>query len=294
MKPFKKSLFVLTIVTALVMTTACQKKSAESVSPKESPTEASSVAPSGGPSTDTGAEASPSPSPKEEKKLSFEGERDRTKVTRAENAGLTITNQQADSFDFKISSSYHANSGTLEGTAKLLSDKVGEYVIAPSDSNEGATVRFLLQEDQSIELVTEGDSHSLGLGADVTLAGTYVTGDPVFIGGPSKEEVLGSKEQEARMLSLLGESVYNEMGFVIDMGKTYVDGQQNFCGYMSDTGAEIMLRTQGEFIYFLDLGITGNGYTFYTNDPAYRQAIPESMSMELQDQPIEYVFKETL
>lgn len=295
--------FVLWVLSLLLISAACSKESLAALpsnAPGTSPTKVSeSAAPETEPieSSPTGSElpsATPSLTTEEPSAspVTFEGVRNRTDVSHAMPAGLRIFDQTNETFEFELNASWFAHSGIVEGTALLLSERTAEYVIEPNEYSDGGTISFSLGEDSGIDVFYEGDEGSLGVGANVSVDGLYILGEPRLSSPPSAEELVG-KDMLSRIAELVGDEVLEELVFVMENGQSYQDEAMTYSGFFPGigTGADLLVTDDG-YIYCLAYYAGQEGYVFYSNDKAYQDKLHPLFELRFPDEELSFVFKE--
>ncbi|MHA7965307.1 hypothetical protein ACX93W_14270 [Paenibacillus sp. CAU 1782] len=184
------------------------------------------------------------------------------------------------------------NSGIVEGTARLLSERMAEYVIDPNEYGDGGTISFSLGEDSGIEVTYEGDESSLGVGANVSVDGRYILGEPRLSNPPSAVELLG-QDTLSRFAALVGDEVLQELVFVMENGQSYQDEAMTYSGFFPGigTGADLLVTDDG-YIYCLAYYAGQEGYVFYSNDPEHQDKLHPLFELRFPDEDLSFVFKE--
>ena len=197
----------------------------------------------------------------------YEGEWQRTYVHSSLCGSFTISNADAEGFDFEGEFYYYANSGSTAGRALFISETEAVY----DDINDfgNGNIYFSFEEDV-LNVTTDG--FVSGMGMNVFVLGIYTKGEPEYTNANVFENTFSEEEIE-EIKNLLGEDYEGlfvndtECGAVTAeeivltdsrkarMIRAVIPGMYGFMGYR-------MIIAEDGMIYFLH-----EGGTFLTNDP---------------------------
>lgn len=155
----------------------------------------------------------------QENATDFQGEWNRTNVVRAQDCALNITNQTTEGFSFELDSQYYSHSGIIEGMAYFVTDKVAvyeyynEYVEEESDQ-----YKYVIFERTEAGITIYSSAHNLGMGANCSVVGDYITGEPNYLNANVLADNF-TEEELGIIRSMFGDSIYNDSFlFIVEEG----------------------------------------------------------------------------
>ena len=227
--------------------------------------------------------------------ITFTGEWRRTDIPKALTATIKITNQKEYSFDFNFSGQRAAYEGNIEGTATIVSPTTAEYsykIEYPENSGEGKIV-FILKDNIMTVSADPDNSSALGFGANVTIGGDYVSGEPFYTNENIVNEIFTTDIIKQKAESLLGSEKYQYMLEVMEYGFSYDQSEEkqplNYSGFINGAGMGVDIMIKEEKIYIL---LYTMQYTLYTNDIEYQNKLPSFFNTEAHsDSKVNFVYK---
>lgn len=203
---------------------------------------------------------------------SFEGEWNRTNIPKAFGGRIKITNQKKDFFDFDFSGWYGAHSGIVSGTAEITDKYKAVFTFKDKYLNRTAIVTFIMDNGQ---LTVSADNNSaLGFGNGVIIDGNYTTAEPNYTNANLIDSIFPQDADKEKAKNLLGQTAYEQMLEVMDLGIQFINDKLNYSGYLQGAGEGVDIKIDGDFYYILGYWLDSSGYTLYTNDPAFQSTLP--------------------
>jgi len=208
-------------------------------------------------------------------------------------AQIEITEQTKTQFRFRIDAVWAAHSGEMEDIAIITAPNRAECHIAVDfvDYMDEGTLAFILDGDDLI-VSYEGVGMALGFGMNVEPDGVYTKDKPEYINANIVDEIFPTEDIRANMIALLGEEGFAYITAVMEYGFWWDrSGDFTYSGFYNGAGmgVDLILEEDGK-IYCLvyDVG----RYVFYTNDPLYRDHLPDTFASILStraEYPITFV-----
>ena len=181
----------------------------------------------------------------------FTGTWSRTNTLMALSASIEITNQQQYSFDFSFTGFWAAHSGELDATAVIVSPTEAKYSMYYSDGVE--TITFNMKDHLLVVTADPDASFALGFGANVTIGGSYVSGAPTYINANIVDDVFKTSSMKAKVQSLLGDSVYQDVIEVMqqgfEMNQANTKDKLNYSGFENGVGWGVDIKLDSNKIY---------------------------------------------
>ena len=224
--------------------------------------------------------------------VDFSGEWNRTNVVRAESAVLRIHSQTDSEFQFDIEAIWDAHIGTMSDTVHIIAPNQGYCYIAPEYSDNYGVLLFTLI-DNVLCIEYDGSILALEFGANVSAHGAYTKGDPIYVNTNIIDETLITAKIRERMRSLVGDKAYEQIIYVMEYGHQYTAEEFTYSGFIGGigVGVDFSIRDDGK-IYCLGYYLDGPGYTFYTNDPEYRDRLPDWIQIQRSEYELSFVYKD--
>lgn len=224
--------------------------------------------------------------------IDFTGQWKRTNVIRANAASMEIQEQTESGFQFDIDAIWAAHTGSLYDTAYLIAPNQAFYFLEPEYSDYCGVFLFTLIDD---ELCVEYDglSYALPFGANVTAHGTYTKGEPSYTNANIVNEIMATEEIRERMRLLVGDTAYEQIIFVMEYGIQYIDDKYTYSGFINGIGVGVDFLIQDDgMIYCLGYWLDSPWYTFCTNDPEYKDSLPEWINIWRDKYELSFVYKD--
>ena len=224
--------------------------------------------------------------------VDFTGKWNRTNTVMALSASIEIKNQKQHSFDFSFHGQSAANTGTTDGTATIVSTTEAKYSVYYMDGIE--TVTFELKNNTLTVTADPDSSLALGFGANVTIGGSYILGSPKYTNANIVNEVFKTPSIKARVQSLLGDDIYQNVidvmkeGFEMDQSNSKV--KLDYSGFINGAGLGADIKLDGDKIYVLFYDTGKN--TLYTNDINYKNKLPDFFNDGRDLSNLSFVYKQ--
>jgi len=222
----------------------------------------------------------------------FTGLWQRTNVEQALRAQIEITEQTDTQFRFSIYAAWAAHSGEMDDVATITAPNRAECVIIDDIFGEEVKIIFILR-DETLFVAYEGSQMALGFGMNVEPDGVYTKDEPEYINANIINEIFPTEEIRANMIALLGEEGFAYITEVMEYGFRWDrSGDFTYSGIYNGAGmgVDLVLEEDGK-IYCLVYDI--DEYIFYTNDPAYRDRLPDLFASALSKRgecPLSFVY----
>ncbi|SEW44159.1 hypothetical protein [[Clostridium] fimetarium] len=204
---------------------------------------------------------------------SFEGEWNRTNIPKAFGGRIKITNQKNDFFDFDFRGWYGAHSGIISGTAQITDKYKSIFTYKDKYSNKTAIVTFIIDNGQLT--VSAENNSALGFGFNVIIDGNYTIAEPNYTNANLIDSIFPRDADKEKAKNLLGQTAYEQMLDVMDLGIQYINDKLNYSGYIQGAGEGVDIKIDCDFYYILGYWLETSGYTLYTNDPAFQATLPD-------------------
>lgn len=202
----------------------------------------------------------------------FEGEWNRTNIPKAFGGRIKITNQKNNSFDFDFRGWYGAHSGSVSGTAQITDKYKAVFTYEDKYSNKTAIVTFIIDNDQLT--VSAENNTALGFGFNVIIDGNYTSSEPNYTNANLIDSIFPLDAEKEKAKNLLGQTAYEQMLEVMDLGIQFINYKLNYSGYLQGAGEGVDIKIEGDLYYILGNCLETSGYTLYTNDPAFQSTLP--------------------
>jgi hypothetical protein len=231
-----------------------------------------------------------------EKTKDFTGKWNRDSEMRAYAAFLDITEQTDRKFNFCIQAYWATHSGVMEDVATIIAPNQAFCYIESYDSADKGLLLFTLIGDDLI-IDYDGEIFALGFGHNVTADGIYIQGKPAYENICVTDEYLPTEEIQDRMRALVGDEAYERILFVMEYGFSFIHPassiQLTYSGFINGAGVgvDFLISDDGN-IYCLGYYLDSEGYTFYTNDPEYRDKLPDFMEIFRDNYKLSFVYKD--
>ena len=142
----------------------------------------------------------------------------RTDVQSSMSAHIIVTNQDTEGFDFSGDFSYYSHSGCLAGRAYFVSSDIAIYEYQPEYSENDITQYVVFERtEEGLNVIASDYSGALGLGANVTVDGTYIEGEPMYTNATVLEDNFTADEQES-IKNMLGNDYDEYFKDVVEYG----------------------------------------------------------------------------
>lgn len=204
-------------------------------------------------------------------KKNLEGVWQRTDVPIGLGASISISNMTADSFDVDVQASYYTHEGSYTGTARMQSD--GTAILTDADYPE-EEITFQWQ-DGKLE-ITSKNGGSLGFGANVSMDGTYVPGEPAYTNSHILEDTF-SEEELTEIQDVMGEE-YEEF-FLQPITYGYIQ-PQSADGY-DGRCYQIFFPTMG--LYDFTFYMNPDGFFYYWNENMQKLLTNDTKKTEIPE-----------
>jgi hypothetical protein len=203
----------------------------------------------------------------------FEGVWERTEVLRQSAAHIRITNQTKDSFIFTLMAFWGDHVGELSGKANIKEHGTAVFIIEATDCCGGGTLVMLYDEHDSphLDISYHGDHDALDFGRYCEPGGTYVLGKPEYTSDGYPMLVFENDEVFMKIKTLMGESAYANLLYVMREGFPSVVGRHRYRGFIAgegNMGADLAISDTGQ-IYLMAYSLSDRKYVFYTSDVMY-------------------------
>ncbi|MCL2670782.1 MAG: hypothetical protein FWF10_01960 [Clostridiales bacterium] len=223
----------------------------------------------------------------------FTGVWQRTNVERSMRAQIEITEQTDTQFRFSIDAVWEAHTGGTDGVALFTAPNRAEWHIAVdfADHTDEGTLTFTL-DGENLIVSYEGVWMALGFGTNVEPDGVYTKDEPAYTNANIVHDIFPTEEIRANMVALLGEEEFAYITRVMEYGSGWDNREMfTYSGFISGAGMGVDLILEGSKIYCLVFhSETDVAYIFYTNDPLYRDQLPDAFALSRnKDVPITFV-----
>lgn len=142
-----------------------------------------------------------------EENKDFTGEWKGTETHSSKAGTVTITGQLATSFDFKIDAKYFSKTGTIEGTADIISANTAEYKYGKGDRADVLTFKII---DDMLN-ITAKNGGNCGMDKEVSAVGKYTADVPEYTNSGVMKRVFDEdKKLLKRIENALGEEYYED------------------------------------------------------------------------------------
>ncbi len=185
----------------------------------------------------------------------------RTDVQNCMSAQIIVSNQDGEGFDFSGDFLYYSHSGYLAGRAYFVSPDMAIFEYQPEYSENDITQYVVFERtEEGLNVIASDCSGALGLGASVSVDGTYIEGEPVYTNATVLEDNFTADEQE-NMKSMLGDDYDECFKDVVEYGIlessecTLEDGTKAvfYEGFMPTMGGyafELLKCENGELYFY--------------------------------------------
>lgn len=224
--------------------------------------------------------------------LDFTGEWHRTNTLMRYFVDAIITNQTNTSFNFKVEG-YDSVSGSMEGTAKFVSDKIAVYEVEDEWVIEYYTKVIFLIKDNTLQIRTDKNSQVKFPARNAPyITGEYIKGEPYYTNANLENEIFETDEMKEKVKILMGDASYNYMLEVFDFGTNYNNSNLTYSGFENGCGLGIDILLEDDKMYFLLYCVYYGGYTFYTNDSEYQDKLPDYFQIERPNYKLSFIYKD--
>lgn len=184
----------------------------------------------------------------------------RTDVQNCMSAQIIVSNQDGEGFDFSGDFLYYSHSGYLAGRAYFVSPDMAIFEYQPEYSENDITQYVVFERtEEGLNVIASDRSGALGLGASVSVDGTYIEGEPVYTNATVLEDNFTADEQES-IKNMLGNDYDEYFKDVVEYGVlessecTLEDGTKAvfYEGFMPTMGgyAFELLKCENGDLYF--------------------------------------------
>lgn len=184
----------------------------------------------------------------------------RTDVQNCMSAQIIVSNQDGEGFDFSGDFLYYSHSGYLAGRAYFVSPDMAIFEYQPEYSENDITQYVVFERtEEGLNVIASDCSGALGLGASVSVDGTYIEGEPVYTNATVLEDNFTADEQES-IKNMLGNDYDEYFKDVVEYGVlessecTLEDGTKAvfYEGFMPTMGgyAFELLKCENGDLYF--------------------------------------------
>lgn len=207
-------------------------------------------------------------------KETMTGRWNRTHVHRSHGGDSRIIYQNDHYIYFAAELMYYAHSGYISGVA-AFDDNTATYIHTDKTDDDEALTHIQFKFENDVIHVESNNNMGLPFGMNVYIDGTYTKDEPVYTNENALIETFETKARMDFMKGFLDDGNWPFLEMVIEYGSKYDNDEMTFSGFIPGLGSGAdFLMTEDNKIYYLSYG-EGPSNVFYTNDPMYRNKVPE-------------------